>query len=166
MTRPSQPSTADTVSVNWPSLEGHPVSLAAGYVTTVVSEKKSRVRIESKTCPVCGELKPASEYNRSSVRADGLQWQCQICDRASNKKKRLRRRLKAIELLGGKCAHCGNDDFRVLQIDHINNDGYLEGKNRSDPMMRDIYTGRRSIDDLQLLCANCHHIKSYGNVWL
>ena len=37
-------------------------------------------------------------------------------------------RERAIIKLGGKCKECGFLDHRALQIDHVNNDGYVERK--------------------------------------
>src|SRR6266446_5698640 len=36
--------------------------------------------------------------------------------------RRIRR--EVIEHLGGKCVHCGFSDYRALQVDHINGDGW------------------------------------------
>ncbi len=70
-------------------------------------------------------------------------------------------RLGAIIVLGGKCAHCGycaND--AALQIDHI---VPLLDHTRSNirsqrTFYRNIINGAR--DNLQVLCANCHIIKT------
>lgn len=68
-------------------------------------------------------------------------------------------RQQVIELLGGKCSICGNDDCRVLQIDHINKDGYLDSN--GSKLIAKIVLGQRGIGDLRLLCANCHHRVTY-----
>lgn len=59
---------------------------------------------------------------------------------------------------------CGFSDERVLEIDHVNGDGYLD-KTRSTHgiymnVIRDIQNGTRRF---QLLCANCHKIKTVEN---
>ncbi len=67
-----------------------------------------------------------------------------------------------LKLLGGHCVKCLTDDFRVLEIDHI------------EPILRDtsnrksgsnlyelIFRERLPIKDVQLLCANCHRIKTF-----
>ncbi|MBN2263072.1 MAG: hypothetical protein JW735_09170 [Prolixibacteraceae bacterium] len=71
-------------------------------------------------------------------------------------------RLKVIEKLGGKCKHCGFDDPRALQIDHVNNDGYTE---RNLITTRVTYLNKVLKDKsgkYQLLCANCNWIKRYN----
>lgn len=69
-------------------------------------------------------------------------------------------RVNLIEALGGTCVWCGFDDWRALQVDHVNGDG------RKDPHR---YGSRyayakivlASPDRYQLLCANCNWIKRY-----
>lgn len=73
-------------------------------------------------------------------------------------------REKCYSILGGKCVRCGISDFRVLQIDHKN-----PVKRKSDiirfetgtRLRQIIANGSRKIKDLQLLCANCHQIKTH-----
>ena len=69
-------------------------------------------------------------------------------------------RLDAIKMLGGACAQCGYDDWRVLEIDHIEGGG-REHRKRVDHKMqyRNIRDG--NTEGYQLLCANCHGIKSH-----
>jgi 5-methylcytosine-specific restriction endonuclease McrA len=74
------------------------------------------------------------------------------------------RRITVIEWLGGKCCRCSISDYRVLQIDHRTpilrkaQDILDHIGNRT---IRDIYNDVEDIDNLQVLCANCHTIKSY-----
>ena len=78
---------------------------------------------------------------------------------------------KVIEEYGGKCVSCGNDDFDVLELDHINNDGYLKNpryKGFRKGMHIRLYhkyirEGRIKKQDLQLLCANCNRKKARYN---
>ncbi len=75
-------------------------------------------------------------------------------------------RKNSLTILGGKCVLCGNSDYRVLQIDHIKpirrsktNPFAREGGTRIRQM---IANGTRSKDNLQILCANCHQIKTFS----
>lgn len=66
--------------------------------------------------------------------------------------------------LGGACARCGMSDDRVLDIDHVRDDGRTHRLMHPGPsvyraMMRDLRAG--ITDRYQLLCANCHLIKTY-----
>ena len=70
-------------------------------------------------------------------------------------------RKEALEALGGKCTWCGFDDWRALQIDHI--DG-RKGQKRLNGagqrvLLHEIIDG--FVHGLQLLCANCNWIKRY-----
>jgi hypothetical protein len=70
---------------------------------------------------------------------------------------------EALVLFGSKCSWCGIEDIRVLELDHINGDGW---KDRRDGMNH----GRLWLSlvkngvppgKYQLLCANCHTIKTW-----
>ena len=72
-------------------------------------------------------------------------------------------REKAFSLLGGKCNHCGIVDFRVLQIDHIIPVcGERTDRDAGSRIKQSIANGLRNLDNLQLLCANCHSIKCFN----
>jgi 5-methylcytosine-specific restriction endonuclease McrA len=73
-----------------------------------------------------------------------------------------------VDFFGGKCVHCGFEDGRALQLDHINGDG---AKDRNRPggfclsarykaVMQNPEWARKT---LQLLCANCNCIKRAEN---
>ncbi len=67
-------------------------------------------------------------------------------------------RRKVVDYLGGKCARCGIDDARVLQIDHIKGNGRkdrLKYKGNATHMLRVL----KSKEGFQLLCANCNFLK-------
>ena len=60
------------------------------------------------------------------------------------------RRLKFIELLGGKCCKCGFSDYRALEIHHIN------GKKHRG---KEVWSYKKlKNNEYILLCANCHRI--------
>lgn len=83
--------------------------------------------------------------------------------RAYQRKQRLARKHKAIKMLGGKCKKCGYDEnINALQIDHIKpilrkQHGTHAGGNLS----RRIANGALPMTLFQVLCANCHAIKTY-----
>ena len=74
------------------------------------------------------------------------------------------KRYEIIEILGGfKCNNCGIEDPRVLEIDHIFGDGKempLSDNNVLDMYLENPYNLKKS---LQILCRNCHRIKSLTN---
>jgi len=76
---------------------------------------------------------------------------------------RRRIRIKALQALGGKCARCGFDDWRALQIDHINGGGTRERRNRKQGTISYYLEIIKNPDKnkYQILCANCNWIKRY-----
>lgn len=65
---------------------------------------------------------------------------------------------KALEILGGRCVHCGETDQRCLTIDHkygaeLGRDDNMRG---GIALQRAIVSGRADLSELQLLCANCN----------
>lgn len=72
-------------------------------------------------------------------------------------------RLAALIKVGkGKlcCENCGNDVFKLLEINHKNGKGYIERKNTTSKngwsFYYDIVKGRRIIEDLNVLCKICN----------
>jgi len=84
-------------------------------------------------------------------------------DKILDKNRRTRHNLRkqVIEMMGNECVICGFDDFRALQIDHINEGGSRERKKLTQ---QGIYRKIRDSPHLigveyQLLCANHNQIK-------
>ena len=84
-----------------------------------------------------------------------------------NRKKRRennnKRRLEIIEFLGKKCVMCGYEDWRALQVDHINGGGNQDRKNIAHSQSALNTDVRKNPKKYQLLCANCNWIKRYDN---
>lgn len=82
----------------------------------------------------------------------------------AHKRSRDKLRNDLIILLGARCIICNEDDVRVLEFDHIDGNGNHERKTFGGTRNMITYY-RRHIDEakikLQLLCCNCHAIKSY-----
>lgn len=61
--------------------------------------------------------------------------------------------------LGGVCMRCGISDERVLEIDHINGGGTTERTTMDRiAFYKAVVSG--AVRHVQLLCLNCHRIKS------
>ena len=76
-----------------------------------------------------------------------------------------------------KCAKCGCDDTRFLEVNHIKGGGVKErkgyekeGHELSHNMILLIYYGKRGLEDLNLLCRVCNSIdhleREYGHTRL
>jgi len=98
----------------------------------------------------------AEKVNRKTIRFKD--WQKKYRKQYHQKK-----RLEILVMAGGlKCKKSGFDDWRALQIDHVNGNGSQE---------RNIMRNAKNYKDLissnplkyQVLCANCNWIKRYEN---
>lgn len=84
-----------------------------------------------------------------------------VVSRATNVKSLKNLRSRVLEFLGGKCVQCGIDDWRVLQVDHVNGGGRREVRSLGGCT----YSFWRRVfkfpAEYQILCANCNWIKVY-----
>jgi hypothetical protein len=78
------------------------------------------------------------------------------------KKRRQDNKAMFIAELGGKCVKCGQTDVRVLEFDHVAQE--TKSVNVTAIMTsKDQDRIRREVLKCQLLCCNCHKIKSLEN---
>lgn len=80
---------------------------------------------------------------------------------ATRKEHRRKLRLAVLAKFGNKCAICGFDNPRALQIDHVFGDGKADRKAYSNGATPKYL--RKILEDTsgmyQLLCANCNILK-------
>lgn len=133
-------------------------------------------------CPLCGKVKDVrdrSDYSRRYLllhpeRKDKLrEWlKTHRKEHWHTTSVRLRQSVFAIvsKSTTPRCANCGCDDIRLLELNHKNGGGgkeYQKGKN-SMAVYRDIAMLRRKTDDLELLCRVCnarHYLEmKYGKL--
>ncbi len=67
----------------------------------------------------------------------------------------------------GRCARCGQDDIRVLELDHVNGNGNADRVARTGGCRAGVpfYRALKAAGwpkGFQVLCANCHRIKTLG----
>jgi hypothetical protein len=83
-------------------------------------------------------------------------------------------RMLAVMMLGTACVQCGYfDDIRALELDHIFDDGKIERSAFSPRVIQKMicdafkYRAHDAIREIryryQVLCGNCHNIKTYEN---
>jgi len=76
------------------------------------------------------------------------------------RKYRQRLRKRVIDKLGGKCVICECDEYKVLEINHINGGGRKEYKERFGNSQKRyhlaILNGKRRSDDLEIRCIVCN----------
>lgn len=84
-----------------------------------------------------------------------------------NRKSRLKLKIEVVEKMGGKCTCCGETEIEFLTVDHINNDGVTDRKNKIIP--KGGASSFRYIKQnnyppgFQILCFNCNYSKHLGN---
>lgn len=84
-------------------------------------------------------------------------------DPAYHRKWRLEQRLRAMQIMGGCCERCGFDDPAALEFDHKEpllraSRGLRRGDNTAE--LNDHIRNGTLAEVFQLLCANCHRIKT------
>jgi hypothetical protein len=129
-----------------------------------------------KTCGKCKIEKRIKDFGKNKLREDGLQAYCKVCckerDKNSYSKRKnyytkasreayLRNRsfVNRWKKIYGKCVDCGNEDYRVLDFDHIednklNNVATLVNGHG-------LKTIKNEIRKCEIRCANCHRVKTF-----
>lgn len=80
--------------------------------------------------------------------------------------RRIEWRKRILQFLGEtKCVRCGYDDWRALQVDHINGGGRLEFRQRPNLTRAKQYYEhiQKNPTAYQVLCSNCNWIKRFEN---
>lgn len=115
-------------------------------------------------CKLCGKI-AKFRYCSSECRRDF--WNKN--DYHLNRKYRMwERKMALIKELGGRCSSCEEDDFRLLEINHIDRSKKVQPKHRCYTMWNRLREWGNNKSNLQLLCANCHRRHTweqmgYGN---
>jgi len=86
-----------------------------------------------------------------------------------NHQRRLSIKITLFSMFGSKCKKCGFTDHRALQLDHIKGDGAKMRRYTTLQRSRLRYylwllnNPEYTLNQIQLLCANCNWIKRYEN---
>lgn len=128
----------------------------------------------NKYCPKCDTTLSVEKFSKSSSRKDGLNSYCKECHAVyrrehyeKNKQKYIKksarwRRKQRIRfytwLKTQKCTDCENNDFRVLEFDHVLGDkSYNISKKIEGSLLE---TLQEELDKCEIVCANCHRIRT------
>jgi hypothetical protein len=99
----------------------------------------------------------AERYQRLYKSTDAWREKCVKATQTwRERKQEIRKKLQAE--LGGKCVKCGIDDYRLLDFDHI--DPKTKTMHISRKLNLPFETLLEEAKKCQLLCANCHRIKT------
>ncbi len=126
-----------------------------------------------KKCSKCKTEKPYSEFERDKTKKDGHRYQCKACrkdyeinrphrDRAENRAIRIESRRKLIRQIKetNPCTDCGKYyPYYVMQFDHIGT--AVKSFQISNFGARSWATIEAEIAKCELVCANCHAIRSW-----
>jgi 5-methylcytosine-specific restriction endonuclease McrA len=122
-----------------------------------------------KTCNVCLVEKDLIEFYKIPRGKYGVRAQCKKCfdTKYSPKERdnRKSRRIKVIQMYGGRCAVCNDSLIEHLTIDHINGNGFEERKiwRNSNSMYLELQRRGYPKENYQVLCWNCNTSKHiYG----
>jgi len=80
-----------------------------------------------------------------------------------NDKNVTQRRAYFIELLGGKCLNCPVTDRRLLCFDHVDPNTKKFQMSGSSLARRSLESIKEEVAKCQLLCHNCHFLKTLEN---
>lgn len=109
-------------------------------------------------CGKCGEEIPEAEHITFQGKKNGAT--CKAC-RAEYKAEYDRKRREyfkrqVLEFYGPECACCGESNPGFLSVDHINNDGAEDRKNRIGGSFWEHVVKNDFPEDLRILCFNCN----------
>lgn len=128
--------------------------------------KKRKNRQSRGMCDRCGKLNNST----SGVHcADCIKKKSEISKATYRRKQenRVKTKINVIIKYGGACECCLESDYRFLCIDHINNDGNKERKEKghlaSGPRWYKTLESSERRNDLRVLCYNCNIARSHHN---
>lgn len=120
---------------------------------------------ELRVCTICKIERDSSQFVQSTQRVVN---ECLICRRARNTQRgRDTREINRQQILAAKdrpCADCGNTyPPYVMDLDHVRGDKKLALS------MMTMYNSKRVAEEIskcEVVCANCHRIRTFGGVEL
>lgn len=120
--------------------------------------------MDYRICKICGKEKPLEEFAGAGT-LNGKKYFRYKCIPCYSKFKGVRKssiRDQYYEIKKGlKCAECGNSDYRVLEFDHIDRSTKEFCIGAGMKMGYSLDRIQKEIEKCQVLCANCHRIKTF-----
>jgi hypothetical protein len=114
---------------------------------------------ETKYCTICKQTKDLKKFTLNddgSVRKH-------VCKSCYSSKWRAQLKLEMLEVFGGKCQCCGEDNPHFLTLDHRLNDGNKHRSEANSGSVEVIYSSAKKEgwpkERYQLLCMNCNWAK-------
>lgn len=117
-----------------------------------------------KVCTSCARELPLDAFHKHPRGTGGVGSTCAPCATEKSKVYTRQLRQRVLDTLGRRCP-CGWDDERALQIDHR-----VSGGGRAERLRLGVNGMYRRMllhpDEYQVLCANCHAIKTSEEVYV
>ena len=135
-----------------------------------------------KFCHRCQRNLSKEAFAKNRNKKDGLQSQCRECKsktdkidyRRNERKEQVRARVAAQAallrdyvlnyLVEHPCVDCGNDDWRVLEFDHVRGEKLYN----VSQMTKSGYSFESLLQEIakcEVRCANCHRIRTRETLW-
>ena len=116
------------------------------------------------SCPQCNKAVEGRRFCSDTCQI--LYWREREPNRRTARRKSYwDRKVAILNALGGRCLHCGITDIRVLDLDHIDASQKNKPAHRNYSTPVRIKLWEKEIENLQILCANCHRIKTHATHW-
>jgi len=129
-----------------------------------------------KTCRVCKQTKPISEYHPNKTCSQGVVGTCKLCanikvskwysdnrskrQNKANERNQLRKKL-VVDHFGDKCHDCHQTYPQcVYQFHHL--DSSTKDFNPSKALSMSVSKMWKELEKCIMLCANCHMIRHFG----
>lgn len=108
---------------------------------------------QNKICTRCNQSKDTSEFYKAG--RGGFTHYCKSCNKKISNDRRLKDKIKAVELLGGKCSKCGYDKcYDAFDFHHVSSDEKSFNLNKFGRTSWSML--EKELKKCVLLCANCH----------
>lgn len=130
-----------------------------------------------KFCNKCKNNLPLAEFGANKTKSDGLQVHCLACNRAYNKRhykknrrQYLERNLKTKKRIRDyvrkakdkECADCGEKyHYCQMDFDHLDSNTKIENLS-SLHKFGSIEKVKQEIEKCDLVCANCHRLRTFS----
>ena len=114
---------------------------------------------EGGLCKNCGA---PTEYRFCSPDCQKSYWDKN--NDGSHQRRYWERKIGIMRMLGARCSVCGNEDLRVLDIHHIDPTQKVIPADRQYSWTRRLRDWDANLENLELLCANCHRIHTWDQM--
>lgn len=122
--------------------------------------------MEKKKCAYCKSMFEPSKFSPNQQKFCNKKCKWNYYNKINQKKKinnYAEMRKNCLNIIGKKCCACSNEDYYVLQIDHINSDRSKDKsfKEKYKLYLKIIKNHEWAKAKYQTLCCNCNFLKQF-----